>query len=63
MAGILVSELLTQFLIDAETQYRTPGGKPTDRLRKFADALEPVNELYGHVPAIEFGPIALTAVR
>jgi integrase len=62
-AGILVSELLDQFLTYAETHYRTSAGKPTDSSQKFADVLEPVNELYGDVPAIEFGPIALKAVR
>ena len=58
-----VNEVLLAFLTWAETYYRTPDGRPTHEIVELKLSARPVRELYGHTPAKEFGPKALTAVR
>jgi integrase len=60
---ITVSELLLLFKRHAEEHYRHPDGTPTSELNNFAMSLRFVRELYGRIPALEFGPLALKAVR
>jgi len=38
-------------------------GQPTSEQASIANALRRVKVLYGHTPAVEFGPLALKAVR
>ncbi len=58
-----VNELLLAFLGHAAGYYRRPDGTPTSELKNYRDAVRPVKTLFGHVPAGEFGPLALKAVR
>ncbi|QEG27848.1 site-specific tyrosine recombinase XerD [Gemmata obscuriglobus] len=58
-----VNEVLLAFLRWADGYYRTPDGKPTHEVVELRLSARPVRELYGHTPAREFGPKALTAVR
>src|SRR5205823_1844190 len=41
----------------------SPEGEPTGELENLRLALRPVHRLYGHIPARDFGPNALRAVR
>lgn len=47
----------------AGTHYRGPDGRPTRHLDNLKDALRPVRALYGPTKAVDFGPLALRAVR
>src|SRR5262249_12075868 len=47
----------------SETYYRGRDGEPTQELSNVKDALHPVRQLYGEIPAHQFGPLALRAVR
>ena len=60
---LTISELLERFLTHAEAHYRHPDGTPTTELRNLADAMGPVERLYGAKPVTGFGPLALRAVR
>jgi integrase len=62
-AAPTVSELLLQFKRHAEAHYRHPDGTPTTELHNFALSVRPVRELFGDLPAAEFGPRHLKAVR
>ncbi|HEY1189475.1 MAG TPA: hypothetical protein VGE74_17615 [Gemmata sp.] len=55
--------MLPAFLRWADGYSRTPDGKPTHEIVELRLSVRPVRELYGHIPAREFGPKALTAVR
>lgn len=58
-----VNELLLAFLKHAAEFYRRPDGTPTNEVNEYKQALRVVRRLYGSVPAGEFGPVALAAVR
>lgn len=58
-----VSELILAFWEHAQSYYRHPDGTPTREADNFRDALRPLRRLYGHTQAVEFGPLALRAVR
>ncbi len=62
-SGVTVAELLLAFLKHAETHYRRADGTSTDELANFKQTLRVVRETHAHVPAAEFGPLALKAVR
>lgn len=62
-AGLTVVDLLGRFWAHARQHYRDEEGKPTSEIGWLVDSLEPVVELYGDVPAREFGPRSLKAVR
>ena len=59
---ITVSELIVHFWHDAKKLY-VKNGQPTGEQSALKLALKPVKELYGKQPAIDFGPLALEAVR
>jgi integrase len=62
-SGISVAELLLAFLRHAERHYRRPDGTNTDELANCKQTARVVRETHAHVPAAEFGPLALKAVR
>ena len=57
-----VGELILRFWRHAEGYYRKDG-QPTSELSLIRQAMRPVNSLYGHRPAAQFGPLALKACR
>jgi hypothetical protein len=61
--GLTIDELLLTFLRQAEQHYRRHDGTPTDQVTEYKNALKPVHRLYGHAPAVNFGPLALKTVR
>ena len=58
-----VDEVLVAFWQHAETHYRRPNGEPTGEQDNLRLALRPVYQLYGQIPAKDFGPTALRTVR
>jgi hypothetical protein len=60
--GVTVNEVLLAYLEHAERHYRGPDGMPTDEVRHIKSACRHVRELYGTIPGVEFGPLALKAV-
>jgi integrase len=60
---VSVSELILAFWRHAETHYRHGDGTPTTELKNLRLALRPLNDLFGHSLAHQFGPLALKAVR
>jgi integrase len=61
--SISVNELMLVYTTHAETHYRNPEEKPTGEIQHIKLVCRYVRELYGHIPAVEFGPLALKAVR
>jgi integrase len=59
----LVKDIILAYLEKSATYYRGPDGKPTPEYKNMLDALAPVRKLYGNLPAVEFGPLALQAVQ
>jgi integrase len=55
--------MLLAFLQHAEQRYRDLDGLPTDELENLRDALRPLKQLYAALPAAEFSPLKLKAVR
>ncbi|MBM3983736.1 MAG: phage integrase family protein [Planctomycetes bacterium] len=51
------------YLVFANQHYRDQDGNPTEEVRHLKAALRGVRDLYGAIPAVEFGPLALKAVR
>ena len=62
-AGISLNELLEPFSVHAERHYRTPDGAMTSEVREYKLVIRHIRELYGLVPATDFGPLKLKAVR
>lgn len=61
---ITVVEVLAAYWKRACERYRRPSdGKPTSELDGIRQAVKAVQELYGDVPAVDFGPRALKTVR
>ena len=60
--SLLVNELLLKFVDHAERYYLVDGA-PSKEVVNLKLAIRPVKELYGSVPATDFGPHALKAVR
>lgn len=60
--GISIAVLVLGYQKHAEQYYRK-NGKVTDEFGCIKSALAPLTELYGTLPAGEFGPLALKAVR
>jgi integrase len=60
---LTIAELLLAYLEHAEKHYCGSDSTPTDEVRHLKTACRVVRELYGTVPAPEFGPLALKAVR
>ena len=60
--GPSVSELCLSFWRHAENHY-VKAGKPTSEIHCYRSCLRVLRELYGTIPAQDFGPLALKAVR
>jgi integrase len=63
VSNVTINEVLLAFMRWAATHYRTPAGEPTTEIHELKWSIKPVRELYGHIPAAEFGPLSLAAVR
>jgi len=61
--GITVDELLLGSWRFVEQHYRRADGTPTNELPQFRQTFQLLRDLYGHTPAVEFGPLAMKAVR
>ena len=61
--GITVNELLLAHIEHAQRHYRGADGIPTDEVRHVKTVCRYVRVVYGTVPATEFGPLALKAIR
>ena len=57
-----IAQAIYRYRAFAKTYY-VKDGKPTQELTDMRYALQPVRKLYGSLPAREFGPLALKAVR
>src|SRR5262245_28097033 len=57
-----ITEVVVAYVEFALGYYRKDG-KPTNEVRMIKAAAKIVRQLYGHTPAIEFGPLALKACR
>ncbi|MGP0067063.1 MAG: tyrosine-type recombinase/integrase [Isosphaeraceae bacterium] len=62
-SGPLVKDLVLAYLEHATGYYKGPDGRPTPELQNLIDALRPVLRLYSNLPAVDFGPLSLMAVR
>ncbi len=62
-ADVTIDQMLVAYWRHVELHYRTPDGKPTSEVDELRRSLAPVQELYGHTPAKDFGPRALATVR
>ena len=60
---LTVSQLAELFLEHARTHYRRPDGQATSELHSYRRVLELAKELYGDFTIVDFGPLALRAVR
>ena len=58
-----MNEVLLAFLQHAQQHYRGADGRTTDELENMRDAIRPLKELYGTLPAAEFSPLKLKALR
>jgi hypothetical protein len=62
-SSVTVNQVLLGFLNWAATHYRTATGEPTTEIHELKWSIKPIRELYGHTPAVDFGPRSLAAVR
>ena len=60
---VTTAEVFTAFMRHAHEHYRRRDGSATNELSEYRQTIKLARELYGHVPATEFGPLALQAVR
>jgi len=60
---ITVVEVADRYLAHADAYYRGPDGVETSELRNLKCSIATLRELYGRMPARDFGPRALEAVR
>lgn len=58
-----VDELMVAYWNRRVVPYYVKDGEPTSERDNIRQALRPVRKLYGHIPARDFGPLALKAVR
>jgi integrase len=58
-----INEMILRFWPHVEQHYRRPDGTPTSEVEDYKHSLRPVKRLYGDMPAKDFGPLALKAVR
>jgi integrase len=59
---LLMAQLILKYWEHAKREY-CRDGRPTAEQYAIKSALRPVHQLYGHLPASAFGPLALKAVR
>jgi integrase len=62
-SGVSVNELLFAFLRHAEGHYRGSDGQPTTELRDYKLTIRLLRERYGLLPAADFSPLKLKALR
>jgi integrase len=62
-SDLTINELLAAFLRHAQQYYRNTAGKLSAEVGCFKDAMKHVKALHGRVPAADFGPLSLKAVR
>lgn len=62
-APLSINELTELFLAHAKEYYRKPDGTPTSEISSLHQAFKPLKDLYGDLPAVDFGPLALKTVR
>lgn len=62
-SGLTVAELIARYWAHVESYYRHPDGSPTSEVNDHRYSLRPLNHAYGTTPALDFGPLALKAVR
>lgn len=60
---LTVGELIVRFWAHAEVYYRHPDGESTTELRDYRPSLKPLRSLYANLPAADFSPLKLKAVR
>ena len=61
---LTVAELILQFWERyATVYYRHPDGSPTSEQSNYKQSLRPLRKLFGKIPAAEFSPLKLKAVR
>jgi integrase len=60
--SLTVTEIIAAYLRYASRRY-VKGGKPTGEMDYVKIALRELQRLYGHTPAVAFGPLRLRAVR
>ncbi len=61
--SLSINELMVAYWKHAEQHYRDVDGEPTDELKNIRVSLRPLKALYGLLPAAEFSPLKLKAVR
>jgi hypothetical protein len=62
-SDLTVNEVLLRFWAHVQEHYRRPDGTPTTEVENFRQTLTPLRELYGHIQAVAFGPLALKGLR
>ena len=62
-SDLTIHELVLAFYKHAERHYRRADGSFTQELQDYRYSLRPLVELYGSLPACEFSPLKLKAVR
>jgi integrase len=62
-AAITVAELMLAFWRHVESYYRHPDGTPTNEPNNYKYSLRPLRLLYADIPADQFTPLKLKAVR
>ncbi|MEM6256838.1 MAG: tyrosine-type recombinase/integrase [Planctomycetota bacterium] len=60
---ITVVEVIHRYWEWAKVHYARPDGSVSREVDNYRSALRPVRRLYGDVPAVDFGPVALKTVR
>jgi len=60
---LTINELIAAFWPRVEKHYRHADGSSTHEVRDYVMSLRPLKHLYGAVPAKDFGPLALKAIR
>ncbi|MBI5764300.1 MAG: tyrosine-type recombinase/integrase [Planctomycetes bacterium] len=60
--GLTLVELIARYWRFCQTYY-TKNGEPTSEVPCVAESMRPLRELYGRLPASEFGPLKLKTVR
>jgi integrase len=61
--SVTVAEMMLAFWHHVQQFYRRPDGTPTGEELNFKYALRPARQLYGDLPAADFSPLKLRAVR
>jgi hypothetical protein len=62
-SGPTVAEVLVPYVEYCDRYYCRPDGTPTGEADNIRLAIRPLRELYAHLPASDFGPSQLRAVR